>query len=117
MAVHELEHVVWETLPEDLGFHDLPAWWPILTLGLAGVLVAARRDVPAGPWRSRARGGPGCRGVTPPSVVPGAVLAAAVSLVLGAVVGPEAPLIALGSGLALLAVSRTSAASDATSAR
>ena len=34
------------------------------------------------------------------------VLAAAASLVLGAVVGPEAPLIALGGGLALAAVSR-----------
>ena len=39
-AVHELEHLVWETWPHDLGYAELPAWWPILTVGVAGVLVA-----------------------------------------------------------------------------
>ena len=24
-AVHQLEHVVWHTLPEDLGYHELPS--------------------------------------------------------------------------------------------
>ena len=55
-------------------------------------------------------------GATPPSVVPGAALAAAASLVGGAVVGPEAPLIAIGGGLALLAVSRTKVAGDTAAA-
>jgi H+/Cl- antiporter ClcA len=38
-----------------------------------------------------------------PTALPGVVMAAALSLVLGAVLGPEAPLIAIGGGLALLA--------------
>lgn len=107
--VHWLEHLVWHTLPAGLGFDALPAWWPIATLGVASVLVVLAVT------RLSGRGGHvPAEGLTadptPPSQVPGAVLAGAASLVLGAVVGPEAPLIALGSGLALLAVRRTNAA-------
>lgn len=110
-AVHELEHLVWHTLPVSLGFEELPAWWPIASLGVAGVLVALAVT------RLPGRGGhvPAMGlivDVTPPSQVPGAVLAGAASLVLGAVVGPEVPLVAMGSGLALLAVRRTNAADD-----
>ena len=112
VVVHELEHVVWETLPEALGHDDVPAWWPILALGLAGVLVAmAVKHLPGHGGHVPVMGL--AAGVDPPSYVPGAMLAAGASLVLGAVVGPEAPLIALGSGLALLAVRRTKAAGDA----
>jgi len=39
-AVHELEHVVWDRIPHSMGFDDAPAWWPIPTLGLAGLLCA-----------------------------------------------------------------------------
>ena len=102
-AVHELEHVVWHDLPADLGYHQPPAWWPVLALGLAGLLVALAVNLMPG------RGGhvPALgltAGPTPPRYLPGIVVAAAASLVLGAVVGPEAPLIALGGGLAVFAV-------------
>ena len=43
---------------------------------------------------------------------PGVALAALAGLSLGAVIGPEAPLIALGGGLALLAADRTRLGSD-----
>jgi H+/Cl- antiporter ClcA len=46
-------------------------------------------------------------GMTAPIDLPGALLAAALSLVLGAVIGPEAPLIALGGALAIMVASRT----------
>ena len=39
-AVPERQHVVWVTLPSELGYDELPAWWPILTIGRAGVGVA-----------------------------------------------------------------------------
>jgi H+/Cl- antiporter ClcA len=110
-AVHWLEHLVWDTLPASLGFESLPAWWPIVTIGLAGVLVAfAVTHLPGRGGHVPAMGLGG--GVDPPSHLPGTVLAAAAGLVLGAVVGPEAPLIAIGSGLALLAVRSTRAAGD-----
>lgn len=113
VAVHELEHLVWDSFPATLGFDGPPAWWAIATLGLAGVLVGLTVT------RLRGHGGhvPAmglAAGATPPGVLPGVVLAAAASLVLGAVVGPEAPLIALGGGLALVAVRWTKAADRAT---
>ena len=111
VAVHELEHVVWETLPRALGYADVPAWWPIVTIGLAGVLVALTVRYLPGHGGHVPVAGLGA-GTTPPSMVPGTVLAAAASLVGGAVIGPEAPLIAIGGGLALLAVRRTKLGGD-----
>jgi H+/Cl- antiporter ClcA len=115
VAVHELEHLVWDTLPSSLGYDEVPAWWPIATLGVAAVLVALTvRHLPGHGGHAPVEGFGA--GATPPSVVPGAALAAAASLVGGAVVGPEAPLIAIGGGLALLAVSRTKVAGDTAAA-
>ena len=105
-AVHELEHLVWETWPHELGYAELPAWWPILTIGVAGVLVALTvKYLPGHGGHIPVEGLAG--GTTAPNTLPGIVLAAAASLVGGAVVGPEAPLIAIGGGLALLAIKRT----------
>ncbi|MGH8827451.1 MAG: chloride channel protein [Jiangellaceae bacterium] len=111
-AVHELENLVWDTLPANLGFDVPPPWWPVVTLGLSGVLVAlAVTHLPGRGGHVPAMGL--SAGATPPSAVPGVILAATASLVLGAVLGPEAPLIAMGSGLALLAVTWTKVADDA----
>lgn len=112
-AVHALERVVWHDLPQALGHAEPPAWWPILTIGLAGLLVALAVTHLPGHGGHVPVEGLGA-GATPPAALPGVLLAAAASLVGGAVVGPEAPLIALGSGLALLAVRRTRAGADAT---
>ena len=102
-----LGHVVWDTLPSALGYAEVPAWWPILTIGLAGLLVALTvKYLPGHGGHLPADGFGG--GVTPPSAVPGVALAAGASLVGGAVLGPEAPLVAIGGGLALLAIRRTS---------
>ena len=115
VAVHELEHVVWHTLPSALGHDEAPAWWPILTIGLAGVLVGLTITQLPGHGGHAPVEGLGA-GATPPIEVPGVLLAAGASLVGGAVVGPEAPLIAMGSGLALLAVRRTEAGQDGAAA-
>jgi H+/Cl- antiporter ClcA len=110
-AVHELEHLVWETLPHNLGYAELPAWWPILTVGVAGVLVALTIKYLPGHGGHLPVAGLG-GGATTPNMLPGVVLAAGASLVGGAVVGPEAPLIAIGGGLALLAVHRIKLGED-----
>ena len=112
--MHELEHVVWDSLPHELGFEQPPAWWPVLALGLAGVLVGLAVVHLPGHGGHVPAEGLGA-GATQPSAIPGVVLASSASLVLGAVVGPEAPLIALGSALALLAVPWTKAKGDPTS--
>ena len=111
-VVHELEHLVWDTVPTGLGFTGVPAWWPIILLGLAGLLVGiVVKYLPGSGGHVPADGL--AADAAPPGVVPGVVLAAGSGLVLGAVLGPEAPLIAVGSGLALLGVKRLAAARNA----
>ncbi|MFC4606796.1 chloride channel protein [Streptomyces maoxianensis] len=100
---HELQHAVWESLPDALGMKAAPWWWPLLTLTLAGLLLApivTRMAGKGGHIPVQGLGGPPIG----PKAVPGVVLAALVCLPLGVVLGPEAPLMGLGSGLALLAL-------------
>jgi H+/Cl- antiporter ClcA len=90
-------------LPHGLGFSTVPAWWPLPMLVIGGVLTAlAIRYLPGNGGPSPAPG----FGVHPPPTpvqLPGVILASLASLAFGAVIGPELPLIALGSGLAVLA--------------
>jgi len=105
-AVTSMEKWVWHTLPSQLGWDQPKAWYAILVLGVAGVLVGLIVTLlPGRGGHIPAEGMSG--GMTQPVNLPGAILAAALSLVLGTVVGPEAPLIALGGGLAILAANRT----------
>ncbi|MEW2371270.1 chloride channel protein [Streptomyces sp. NPDC006656] len=102
--VSELQKLVYDDLPETLGFHGTPDWWAIPLLAVAGVLVALTiRYLPGGGGHKPAEGFK--TGGTPSyTALPGVVLAAIASLTLGVVLGPEAPLIALGGGLAAGAV-------------
>jgi H+/Cl- antiporter ClcA len=99
-----IQKFVYSDLPHWLGFHREPAWWPVPLLGLAGLAVGLTiRYLPGRGGESPADGfKPG--GVARPAELPGIALAALASIGLGAVIGPEAPLIALGGGLAFLAV-------------
>lgn len=91
-------------LPKALGFHATPVWWPIPLVGISGVLVGATiRYLPGRGGHSPADGFK-AGGAPLPAELPGVVLAALATLALGAVLGPEAPLIAIGSGLAALVV-------------
>ena len=99
-----LEKAVFTQLPSGLGFHGEPLWWPLLPLALAGVLVALTiRYLPGTGGHSPADG---FHAGGPPTAaqIPGVFLAALATLSLGAVLGPEAPLIAMGGGLAVLVV-------------
>ncbi|MGP3687112.1 chloride channel protein [Streptomyces sp. IBSNAI002] len=101
VGLRRLEHLLWADLPQALGQDAPPWWWPFPLLLVAGVLVGlivthlpgAGGHVPAAGMQV---------GGSSPAALPGVLLAAAASLPLGAVLGPEAPLIALGGGLALL---------------
>ena len=55
VAVHELEHVVWHTLPAELGFDHVPAWWAILALGPGRRPRRPHRAAPARSRRTRPR--------------------------------------------------------------
>ncbi len=103
--VSKLQRWVFTSLPTALGFHGEPLWWPIPPLVLAGVLVALTiRYLPGSGGHSPADGFKMGGGPAAPIELPGIILAALATLSLGVVLGPEAPMIALGGGLGVLAV-------------
>ena len=103
--VSKLQGWIFTDLPKGLGFHAEPLWWPVLPLALAGVLVAATiRYLPGQGGHSPADGFKTGEGPPAPVELPGVLLAALATLSLGVVLGPEAPMIALGGGLGVLAV-------------
>jgi H+/Cl- antiporter ClcA len=102
--VNYLQKEIFTHLPHGLGYSTEPVWWPLPVLAVGGVLAGfAIRYLPG-------RGGPSAAGAfavhAPPTAVqlPGVILAALATLVFGAVLGPEMPLIALGGGLAALVI-------------
>jgi len=103
-GLHYVQVWVYKDLPGELGFSSVPTWWPIPVLALAGVVIAfaiARLPGHGGHEPSEGlKSGP----PTQPIELPGVMLAAFATIGLGLVLGPEAPLIALGSGLGILAV-------------
>ncbi|MET7857501.1 chloride channel protein [Streptomyces sp. NPDC005318] len=101
---HELQSLTYSGLPRALGFHTTPSWWPVPLLVVAGLLVGLTiRHLPGAGGHKPAEG---MKTTGAPTAVelPGIVIAALASLGLGAVLGPEAPLIALGGGLAVWTV-------------
>jgi H+/Cl- antiporter ClcA len=107
--VHQMQTGVFTDLPEELGYDDgAPMWWYVVVLTLAGLLTAAAIERLPGQGGHVPAHGLSTSGVTTPIELPGVILAAFASIGLGIVLGPEAPLIALGGGLALftLGVSR-----------
>lgn len=102
--VTKAQHVVFVSLPKDLGFGSVPTWWPVLPLLLSGLLVGVTVKYLPGTAGHRPAEGFKTGAPTDPRDLPGILLAALATLCLGAVLGPEAPLIAIGSGLGVLAV-------------
>ena len=101
-AIHDLIHLVWDVIPDELGWSE-PAWWyVVLVPGLAGLLVAAAVRLPGHGGHSPLEG-LGADPI-PPIALTSILPAALATLGLGLVLGPEAPLIALGLGLGAIAV-------------
>ncbi len=101
--VHQVQVWVFTDLPSGLGLDPVPSWWALPICTLAGVPVAyAIARLPGGGGHVPANGLQ--VGSTEQNVVPGIALAALATLGLGLVLGPEAPLIAIGSGVAVATV-------------
>ncbi len=104
-GVAKAQTEIYTDLPRSLGFHGEPMWWPVPWCVLSGLLVALSiRYLPGTgghePSEGFKTGGPPVQ----PIELFGIVAAAFATLALGMVVGPEAPLIAIGTGLGVLAV-------------
>ncbi len=101
-AIHDVIHFVWEVVPHWLDQPEPPTWYVILVPALAGVLVAIAVRLPGHGGHSPLEG-LGMGSVHPlhlTSILP----AALITLGAGLVLGPEAPLIALGLALGAVAV-------------
>ena len=103
-AVHYTQVWVFQDLPGELGFTSVPTWWPLPVLALAGLIIAfAIARLPGSGGHEPSEGlksGPPTR----PIELPGVMLAAFATIALGMVLGPEGPLIALGTGLGILSM-------------
>ncbi|GEL95338.1 chloride channel protein [Cellulomonas composti] len=99
-SVHYVEGWLWEDLPEALGT-STPPWYLVLGLpALGGVLVHVARMLPGDGGHSPIMG-VAVGGNARPRDVWGVALAALATLPFGIVLGPEAPLIALGTIVAV----------------
>src|SRR3954454_5411805 len=99
-----IQRWVFTDIPSDLGYsHGTPLWWYVPVLAIAGVAAAlAIIRLPGNGGHVPAYGlNPS---PTQPIDLPGMLLAGIASIGLGFVVGPEAPLIALGGGLGFLII-------------
>jgi hypothetical protein len=103
--IYQITRELYTHLPNALGYHQgPPVWWPLPILGIAGVIVALAITRLRGngghiPAKGLAAGKP-----TTPTELPGILLAGLVGISFGIVLGPEAPVLALGPGLAVLTV-------------
>ncbi|WP_328540408.1 chloride channel protein [Streptomyces sp. NBC_00344] len=102
--VSELQSLTYTDLPRGLGFHGTPSWWPIPLLAVTGLLVALSIRYLPGEGGHKPAEGLAAKGAPSSAELPGIAIAALASLAGGVVLGPEAPLIALGGGLAVFAV-------------
>ncbi|WP_406002678.1 chloride channel protein [Streptomyces sp. NBC_00829] len=100
-GLQELNHLLWTDLPQAMDRDIPPWWWPLPLLLIAGVAVGlVVRHMPGAGGHIPASGLHA--GGASTAALPGVVIAATASIPLGATLGPEAPLMALGGGLALL---------------
>jgi H+/Cl- antiporter ClcA len=100
-SVNWLEDRLWDDLPDALGYSS-PPWFLVISLPALGacIVVAARSLLPGDGGHEPLKGFGGKP--TPFSYGPGVALAAIGTLAFGAVLGPEAPLIGLGSAVGLV---------------
>ena len=90
---------VWDDLPTALGFTELPTWWVFLALLVGAGVVALAWRLPGATGKSPLTG---LHFDTLPVNAPSFLLAAVGSLAFGFVLGPEAPLVILGTTIGAL---------------
>jgi H+/Cl- antiporter ClcA len=103
--LHQMQGWVYDDLPDSLGFDSRPAWWPLPVLFVAGLATAAaiaRLPGTGGHIPADGLNASSTRAID----LPGVIAAAIASVGLGVVLGPEAPLIALGGGIGYLVIGR-----------
>ncbi len=104
-GIYQVQQELYVHLPHALGYpNGPPTWWPLPLLAVAGVIVAAAITRLPGDGGHVPAFGLQAGGPALPINLPGVIIAGFASIGFGIVIGPEAPLIALGSGLAVLTI-------------
>jgi H+/Cl- antiporter ClcA len=103
---HQIQQEVFIHLPHALGYASgPPVWWPLPVLAIGGLITALAIQRLPGNGGHLPAAGLATGGAPPgPFDLPGIMLAAIATIGLGLVLGPEAPLIALGTGLGAFAI-------------
>jgi H+/Cl- antiporter ClcA len=104
--IHQIQVGLFTDLPEELGYnHGAPWWLYVVVLAIAGLLTAAAiTRLPGDGGHVPAEGLKIGGAPVQPLELPGIILAAFATIGGGLVLGPEAPLIALGAGLGVFAI-------------
>jgi H+/Cl- antiporter ClcA len=97
------QQLVYEDLPKAFGWDSVPGWWVALALLVSCAIILVARRLPGATG-----GGPltGFHFSNPVAWAPSILLAALATLIFGASLGPEGPLIVVGTTLAGLVLRR-----------
>lgn len=108
-GIYQIQQELYVHLPHAVGYSQgPPKWWPLPVLALGALICAvAIMRLPGNGGHIPAEGLAMSGGPPGPKALSGVILAGLATVGSGLILGPEAPLIALGSGTAVLAVSLT----------
>ena len=106
-GIYQIQQEFYVHLPHAVGYQNgPPKWWPLPVLALGATICAlAILRLPGNGGHIPAEGLAMSGGPAGPKVLSGVILAGLATVGSGLVLGPEAPLIALGAGVAVVAVS------------
>lgn len=103
--VYQTQQELFTHLPHALGYSSgAPMWWYFPVLAVGALITALAIKALPGDGGHIPANGLQMGGLQLPITLPGVVLAGLATIGFGLVLGPEAPLIALGGGLGVLAI-------------
>jgi H+/Cl- antiporter ClcA len=104
-GTYQLQQELFTHLPHALGYSNgPPKWWYFPVLGIGALIVALAITRLPGDGGHLPAKGLAPAGLTPIVNLPGILLAGFVTIGFALILGPEAPLIVLGSGVALVCI-------------
>ena len=104
-AIYQIQQELYTHLPHALGYDNAPKWWPLPILAIGALLAGLAITRLPGNGGHVPADGLAVGGAPRPVTLPGVLFAGMATIGFGLVLGPEAPLIALGGGVAVLMMS------------
>jgi H+/Cl- antiporter ClcA len=101
---HQLQQELYVHLPHAFGYGAAPTWWPLPVLAIGASVTAVAIIRLRGNGGHVPANGLATGDAPDPRVLPGVVLAGLGTIGFGLVLGPEAPLIAIGAGVGALSI-------------